>query len=206
MRIDITGGISVLPGIFLEWNRCALDDPRHRYVLLVEELTRANISAVLGELMTYLEYRARPFISVYSRQPTYIAENLTVLATYNPMDRSALEIDGALLRRMRVIAFPPSPEQLDEMLEGRKLSSNVVSHLKAIFTKCKEKFPKEYDYLMPFGHGIFSDIQQEQPDLHRLWVERIALMLRRPLVPAHPFTDTIEQLYPWRDPSFVVSE
>src|ERR1700722_8223899 len=49
MRIDITGGVSVSPGVFLDWNRCALDDPRQRYVLLVEELTRANISAVLGE-------------------------------------------------------------------------------------------------------------------------------------------------------------
>jgi 5-methylcytosine-specific restriction endonuclease McrBC GTP-binding regulatory subunit McrB len=206
MRIDITGGVSVSPGIFLDWNRCALDDPRQRYVLLVEELTRANISAVLGELMTYLEYRERPFISVYSRQPTYIAKNLTLLATYNPMDRSALEIDAALLRRMRVIAFPPSPEQLGEMLGDRQLSGNVVARLKAIFTKCKEKFPEEYDHLMPFGHGIFSDIQQESPDLYRLWVERITLLLRRPLVAPHPFTDTIETLYPWRDPSFVVPD
>lgn len=206
MRIDITGGVSVSPGIFLDWNRCALDDPEHGYVLLVEELTRANISAVLGELMTYLEYRERPFISVYSRQPTYIAENLTVLATYNPMDRSALEIDAALLRRMRVIAFPPSPEQLGEMLQGRKLSNVVVSRLKSIFTECEKRFPDEYDHLMPFGHGIFSDIQQEQPDLHRLWVERIALLLRRPLVAPHPFTDAIEDLYPWRDASFAVSE
>src|SRR5579862_5124145 len=83
MRIDSGGAVNVFPGIFLDWNRCALDDPNQRYVLLIEELTRANISAVLGELMTYLEYRDRPFVSVYSRQPVYVAPNLTILATYN---------------------------------------------------------------------------------------------------------------------------
>src|SRR5712691_3571961 len=107
MRIDTGGGVSVKPGIFLEWNEQARDDPDHRYVLLVEELTRANLPAVLGELMTYLEYRDRPFISLYSRRPIYIAKNLTVLATYNPADRSAIEVDNALLRRMRIISFLP---------------------------------------------------------------------------------------------------
>jgi 5-methylcytosine-specific restriction protein B len=205
MRIDNSGGVNVAPGIFLDWNKSALDDPTHKYVLLIEELTRANISAVLGELMTYLEHRERPFMSVYSRQPTYIAKNLTILATYNPMDRSALEVDGALLRRMRIISFPPSPEQLDEMLVGRNLSTEVLSRLKNIFTTCQKKFSDQFDALMPFGHGIFADVHDEQPDLHRLWIERISYILKRPLVEPHPFTDVIEELYPWREPSFKAS-
>jgi len=199
MRIDTGGGVSVVPGIFLEWNQRALDDPDQNYVLLIEELTRANISAVLGELMTYLEYRNRPFLTVYSRRPVYIAENLTVIATYNPTDRSAIEVDSALLRRLRVLTFAPSEAQLAEMLNGRNLSAAVISQLQGIFQQCRQKFLDSYEHAMPFGHGVFSDVAAESPDLHRLWVERIVHLLRRPLVDPHPFTAVITANYPWRE-------
>lgn len=93
-----------MPGLFTEWNDLALDDPSLTWVLLIEELTRANISAVLGELMTFVEDRSRPFTTVYSRRPIKVAENLILLSTYNPTDRSALEVDSALLRRLRVLS------------------------------------------------------------------------------------------------------
>src|SRR4051794_34457995 len=31
MRIDNTGAVAVLPGVFLEWNERAHDDPEHKY-------------------------------------------------------------------------------------------------------------------------------------------------------------------------------
>ena len=199
MRIDDTGAVNVLPGIFLEWNDVALDDPERRYVLLIEELTRANLSAVLGELMTYIEHRERPFLTVYSRRPIRVAPNLTILATYNPTDRSAIDIDSALLRRLRIITCPPSTEQLAEMLAGKSFDSQVIEKLKALFSTCEHTFSDEYEHLMPFGHGIFADINQESPDLYRLWTERIRHLIRRPLVEPHPFADVIEQAYPWRE-------
>jgi MoxR-like ATPase len=202
MRIDNTGAVTVVPGIFLDWNERALDDPQQRYILLIEELTRANISAVLGELMTYLEHRERPFVTIYSRRPIYVAPNLTLLATFNPTDRSAIEIDAALLRRLRIMSFPPSIEQLREMLTGSVIPDPAVKKIQDIFTQCKAKYPDTYDYLMPFGHGIFADVHDEQPDLYRLWVERIVHLLKRPLVDPHPFTDVITANYPWKDPNF----
>jgi 5-methylcytosine-specific restriction endonuclease McrBC GTP-binding regulatory subunit McrB len=205
MRIDNSGEVAVKPGVFLEWNDRASDDPDHRYILLIEELTRANLSAVLGELMTYIEHRERPFLTVYSRRPVRVVENLTIIATYNPTDRSAIEIDGALLRRLRVIDFPPSTDQLAEMLGKNGVEPKVIDQLKMIFTDCEGKFPKHYEHLMPFGHGIFADIKQQGPDLNRLWVERIRHMLRRPLMEPHMFADVIEQAYPWRDKNFVLS-
>lgn len=198
MRIDSTGAVAVLPGIFLEWNDQALDDPDRRFLLLIEELTRANLSAVLGELMTYIEHRERPFLTVYSRRPVRVAENLTILATYNPTDRSAIDIDGALLRRLRIIDFPPATDQLQEMLNGKGLSGKVIDQLKRIFTTCQETFGADYEHLMPFGHGIFADVKAETPDLYRLWIERIRHLIRRPLVDPHAFADVIEQAYPWR--------
>jgi len=197
MRIDASGAVQVEPGIFLEWNQRALDDEQNRYVLFIEELTRANISAVLGELMTYIEHRDRPFTTIYSRQPVRIAKNLTILATYNPTDRSAIDIDGALLRRLRIVKCQPSTDQLEEMLGNSKstLSSEVVEKLKGIFTECEKD--RDYEYLMPFGHGIFSEVIDERPDLYRLWDERIRHLLWRPLVEPSKFADTIKRNYPW---------
>jgi 5-methylcytosine-specific restriction endonuclease McrBC GTP-binding regulatory subunit McrB len=203
LRIDDSSGVEVVPGVFLDWNQRAIDDPDRAYVLLIEEFTRANLGAVLGELMTYLEHRDRPFISLYSRKPVYVAKNLTVLTTFNPTDRTAIELDSALLRRLRIVRFLPSVEQLEEMLGGR-LDVNVVQALKKLFTECSLQFKTEYEHMMPFGHGIFADVQNERPELNLLWQERIEYFLRRPYLEPHPFTDVIEGLYPWRDPDFRV--
>jgi 5-methylcytosine-specific restriction protein B len=197
MRIDRGGGVRVEPGVFLEWNERALSDPTRTYVLLVEELTRANVPAVIGELMTYIEYRDRPMLTLYGRRPVLLAKNLVILATYNPTDRSAIEFDTALLRRMRIIWCPPDTSQLEEMLHGRAIRPAVINQLKAIFDECNNRHSEDYLHLMPFGHGIFSQVSCEKPDLHDLWVERISHMLYRPLVEPHPFAQTIERMYPW---------
>lgn len=203
LRIDNSSGVSVVPGVFLEWNQQALEDPTRHYVLLIEEFTRANLAAVLGEVMTYVEHRERPFISVYSRKPVFIAKNLTILATYNPTDRTAIDLDNALIRRLRIIRFSPSTDQLQEMLPA-SITPKVVAKLQELFTECKRQFPNDYENLMPFGHGIFADVKQEQPDLFLLWQQRIEHLLRRPLIEPHPFTESIEKLYPWRDANFSI--
>jgi hypothetical protein len=68
--------------------------------------------------------------------------------------------------------------------------------------KSQKKVGGDYKYLMPFGHGIFAGVKNEQPDLHDLWVERIEHMLRRPLLEPHPLFETIRDAYPWRDSSW----
>lgn len=206
LRIDHTSAVTVVPGVFQEWNERALEDDGQRYVLLVEELTRANLSAVLGELLTYVEHRDRSFTTLYSRRPLFVAKNLVILATYNPTDHTAIALDAALIRRLRIIGFPPSVDQLVEMLSETSLSEAVISELQNIFSICKKAFPDQYEHIMPFGHGIFAGVTSEIPDLYRLWAERIRHFLRRPLLEPHPFTHVIEEAYPWRDPSYSVDE
>jgi 5-methylcytosine-specific restriction protein B len=201
LRIDASGAIVKEPGLFLEWNDLANDNPDLTWVLLIEELSRANVSAVLGELLTFVEDRTRAFTSIYSRRPIMVAPNLVFLATYNPTDRSALDIDNALLRRLRIINFPPDTGQLEEMLAA-KLNANALSRLVRLFSEVEIAHRIDYEYLMPFGHGIFAEVQHEQPDLNELWFERIRHMLRRPLVQPHPFAKSIEAVYPWTDASY----
>jgi hypothetical protein len=203
MRLDQGGAVEVVSGVFLDWNQRALVDPGNRYVLLIDELTRADMSAVLGELMTYLEHRERPFFTMYGRRDVFVAPNLVVLATYNPTDRSALDLDNALIRRMRILPFPPDMGQLREMLSGADLSSACIERLCGVFQACREAFPDTYESLMPFGHGMFSQVASERPDLYLLWEERLRFLLQRPSLDPHPFKQVIEQAYPWRDPEHV---
>jgi AAA domain (dynein-related subfamily) len=202
LRIDSSGAITVMPGLFTEWNDLALDDPSLTWVLLIEELTRANISAVLGELMTFIEDRSRPFTTIYRRRPIKVASNLILLSTYNPTDRSALEVDSALLRRLRVLEFLPDEAQLAEMLLQNGFPRPVIERLQLMFTGIQDSHRDDYAYMMPFGHGIFAEVRNERPDLYQLWEARIRYMLKRPLVPPHPYFDLIRAAYPWTDPDF----
>lgn len=201
LRIDASGAVQPTPGVFLSWNEDALADHEtgNFYVLLIEELTRANLSSVLGELLTYVEHRDREFETLFSRSRIRVADNLVILATFNPVDRSALSIDDALLRRLRIIDFAPDLDQLSEMLSGadKSLPTHVIDALKAIFRACRTNYPDEYEALMPFGHGIFAEVAEEA-DLYDLWHQRIKRMLRRPLLDPHPFAEVIEEGYPWR--------
>lgn len=203
LRIVDSGAVVTRAGLFLEWNQIAEDDGKLRYVLLIDELTRANVAAVLGELLTYIEYRDRTFYSLYSRMPIRIATNLTILATFNPVDRSAIDLDNALLRRLRIVDFPPSAALLDEMLQQNGLDRRVIDRLRGVFDACENEFGSAYGTLMPFGHGMFADVRGEE-DLHPLWQERVRHMLFRPTLDPHAFAETIQNAYPWTDPEYRV--
>jgi 5-methylcytosine-specific restriction protein B len=199
--------VEVMAGAFLELNEQALEDPGRQYVLLIEELTRADVPRVFGELLTYVEYRGEDdeFTTMYERDRTIrIAPNIAILATYNPADRSAVNIDAALVRRMRILDFPPSVELLEEILVENGLDAAVIAHLRAMFEACREMAGAErFDETMPFGHAVFAKVAVEE-DLHTLWHEQLKRILVRPHTPHNEFYDTIIEHYPWVEASAMV--
>lgn len=202
MRVESDGSIQASDGAFLEWNAMAEANPSETWVVLIDEFSRADVSAVLGEVMTFIEDRTRAFTATYSRKPVRLAPNLRVIVTYNPTDRSALEIDNALLRRLRIIDFPPDEGQLREMLRAR-LSTQALDRLCGLFAAVRDAHPDLYEHQMPFGHGVFAEVRDEVPDLYELWQARLRHMLRRPLVAPHPFTGVIEANYPWKSRGYI---
>ncbi|HEV7162834.1 MAG TPA: AAA family ATPase [Solirubrobacteraceae bacterium] len=193
--------VEVVPGAFLELNRRALGESANQYVMLIEELTRADLSRVLGELLTFIEYRDESdlFATLYTREDvTRIAPNLAVLATYNPTDRSAISVDAALIRRMRILDFPPDMELLREITAENGLDTQVIDSLVAMFDACREVAGERFDETMPFGHALFVSVTSEA-DLHHLWHQTIKHILIRPHTPRHELYPTIAQHYPWRE-------
>lgn len=80
------------------------------YVLIIDEINRANLPAVLGELIYALEYRGEKVESMYAvdgDNGLIIPPNLYIIGTMNTADRSVGQIDYAIRRRFGFVDMLP---------------------------------------------------------------------------------------------------
>lgn len=80
------------------------------YVLIIDEINRANLPAVLGELIYALEYRGEKVESIYpidGDNKLILPPNLYIIGTMNTADRSVGQIDYAIRRRFAFIDMLP---------------------------------------------------------------------------------------------------
>jgi hypothetical protein len=182
-------GFELLPKVFRVLNRRASLDPSGRpFVLLIEELTRANLHAVLGELMTYIEHRDRKFRLALSQQEMSVSPNLVILATMNPHDKSALTLDNALLRRLHIIECRGGENALRVML-ARRLSEPLLENLAQWFGR--------HGGALPFGHGVFDSVADEA-DLQSVWLGEVRHLLTDVTGAVRPEYEAAANDYPWK--------
>ena len=93
------------PGRFLEF--CAQARLRRGpCVLIIDEINRANLARVFGELMYLLEYRDKS-IPLAGGTRFSIPENVRIIGTMNTADRSIALVDFALRRRFAFLELSP---------------------------------------------------------------------------------------------------
>lgn len=114
---DSSGNLSytLQQGPFAELADHAAEDS-NTHVLIIDELNRANIPKVFGELLFLLEYRGDSVIPLYRPDGFQLPENLWVIATMNTADRSIASIDAALRRRFHFVPIFPDQQPIEGLL------------------------------------------------------------------------------------------
>jgi len=120
------------------------------YVLIIDEINRANLSTVLGELIYALEYRGKAVHTLYSFEGSdtlVLPDNLYIIGTMNTADRSVGHIDYAIRRRF---SFVPVPSDISAIKNAKaqalykKISDIFDTYITSDFNKDDVKIGHSY--------------------------------------------------------------
>lgn len=139
-------------GVFKRVCREASANPDRRYLVMIDEINRANMAKVFGELLTLLEIDKRGLTVTLpqSKQAFSIPSNVYLLATMNTADRSIKLLDAALRRRFSFVEMMPD----SSLLEGEEIDGLPLdTFLTEINRRVSIKFGPEKQ----IGHSFLMD-------------------------------------------------
>ena len=132
-------GWKFITDYFIKW---ANDFKRKKsYILVIDEINRANLSTVLGELIYALEYRGESVESMYAIDDDNsftLPPNLYIIGTMNTADRSVGHIDYAIRRRFAFVNMLPKE------LEGN-FDKNLFKAVSKLFIENYDEYINNTD-------------------------------------------------------------
>ena len=130
-----------------------------RYVFIIDEINRGNVSAIFGELITLLEEDKRKgndekieVMLPYSKLGFSVPNNVYIIGTMNTADRSVEALDTALRRRFSFIEMQPDP---DVIADSEYKDVNLKRLLEVINLRIEALIDKDHQ----IGHSYFIGIR-----------------------------------------------
>jgi 5-methylcytosine-specific restriction enzyme B len=174
-----TGALTfeLTPGPFRLFAEKAKDNPATPYILIIDEINRANLAKVFGELYFLLEYRDEAISLQYSPKEEFtLPPNLFIIGTMNTADRSIARIDNAMRRRFAFIELdpriPPVQGLLSRWLQKKDLPNEGGLLLDALNDRLGDA-----DAAIGPSYLMRTSIYKRPDGLERVWQYEIMPLL-----------------------------
>lgn len=171
------------PGPFRRLVEAARQHRSDPYVLIIDEINRANLAAVFGELYFLLEYCDHQIELLYSDAEFTLPPNVFMIGTMNTADRSIALLDAAMRRRFAFVELHPSQEPtagllaawLERLTEsGQEVTENLDAPrlLDALNARIGER-----DLAIGPSYLMRPSIYRKAEALERVWATSILPLL-----------------------------
>lgn len=152
-----------------------------KYVLVIDEINRGDVSKIFGELITLIEEDKRigkehqmTVTLPYSREPFGVPNNLYIIGTMNTADRSIALLDTALRRRFDFEEMMPKPEKIVDENKQPQMVEDI--NLQNLLKNINERISHILDRDHQIGHSYFIGVKNKE-QLERAYKNRILPLL-----------------------------
>lgn len=138
-------------------------------VLIIDEINRADLGRVFGELMYLLEYRTKAIPLTGGDGLFSIPDNVLIIGTMNTADRSIARLDHALRRRFSFVRLGPEYAALTKRLTDRGLpAKSLVETLQRV-----NKLIGDPNYELGISYFMRDDasLKEHLPDIWQFEIE-----------------------------------
>jgi 5-methylcytosine-specific restriction enzyme B len=176
--VPATGGgvaFEIKPGPLRRIADAASKDSGSPYILIVDEINRANLAKVFGELYFLLEYRDRPITLQYSDEEFTFPQNLYVIGTMNTADRSIALVDAAMRRRFYFVELSSNTEPIKGLLRRWLIDRGMDDMPARLLAKLNERLNEPEAAIGP--SYLMSDGINKPGRLELIWEHAILPLL-----------------------------
>ncbi|MDG2084636.1 MAG: AAA family ATPase [Planctomycetota bacterium] len=180
------GGFGLREGVFYTFCRQAMADPDNKYVMIIDEINRGNLSKILGELMLLVENdkRGQTARLAYSDELFSVPKNVYLIGTMNTADRSLSLVDYALRRRFAFLEIEPGFEEdsYSEHLASYDFNPTQISLIQNNMNHLNKIIEDDHSLGRGYriGHSFFTPTVKV--DDFKKWYEEIVEYELKPLL------------------------